>query len=401
MKKLSLLFFCSIIFHFTYSQDKHIIKLRTSQRDLISIPNRPFFISNVIDSRKDTSNVGIVQKGMANRKVQAVLEGGTITYFSNLFEASLLNINMDEKLIPIVVEIKDLTVSEWTTFSSEKGRLEMTIIFYKLNANNELEPTFSSEIIEESGGMDVTAAHTYRIRDGVKKSIEKLNDFLVNPEGKIAYYSDVDLQKEKFMKEDGLTITNYESSTTEEDNIFTCSHPRKGIFRTFDELKANRPSITNDVREDFYKDSTRLKLRSLVSGKLIKGSFFAYSDGKNIFIFAQNYQPARYYSKVFEKGTFIAWKDNFYDSGEVATRTAVQAAFGLAGTLIYSASKDIDCVVLDSRTGLIQQASPKMINQILKDDSDLLTEYNSETGKRNTDRLLYIIKKYNERHPVK
>ncbi len=44
---------------------------------------------------------------------------------------------MDEKLIPIVVEIKDLTVSEWTTFSSEKGRLEMTIIFHKLNANNE------------------------------------------------------------------------------------------------------------------------------------------------------------------------------------------------------------------------------------------------------------------------
>lgn len=395
MKKTLVLLFLFSFFFKSYSQEYHKIKIDKSLDNLKKNYDRIIYVSNFIDGRTDTSIVGIVQKGLMNRKVEAVLIDGTVQYFNNLLMINQFGINMDEKMRPIIAVLNDIKVSEWTTFSSERGLLEMTIAFFEKDSSGNLISIFESEIIEENGGLsDVTGAHPTRIRDGFYKSLNKLNEYLIMPDGKSPNYSDADSQLGKIIEKAGLKIMEYPKEIGQEDNIFSCKSMRYGIYRNFEELKQNRPSITTNLILEYNDDRSRLKIKSEKNAKLIKGKFWGFSDGENIYIYSQNYQPSRHYCKIEEIGAIWAWQDSYYDANDMA----LQSAFGLIGLAVGNAVKEQDCIFLDPKTGLISHANPKTITKLLKNDSELIYKYENSANKRNSKFLLSLLKNYNEVH---
>jgi hypothetical protein len=146
---LYLLIVCLFIESAQAQVEKHYIKFRSGDADMrLAIPVRFFFIDKIIDGRTgDTSRIGIVKKGLGGTQTDALMHKGVVSSFYKLIDMNALNVKRDNRQEPIVMEIKELEVSELTITGSETGRLEMTLAFYR-KTNDSLSRIFTAEIIE-------------------------------------------------------------------------------------------------------------------------------------------------------------------------------------------------------------------------------------------------------------
>ncbi|MCU0469819.1 MAG: hypothetical protein MUF58_14565 [Arcicella sp.] len=360
----------------------------------IKLPLRSFFINKVIDGRSgDTSRIGIVQKGLANRKVEALMEKGVVSSFSTLINLNYLDIQFEEKQEPLVLEIKELEISEWTTFSKETGRLEMTVAFYR-NRNNVFEPVFAAELIEEnSSGLDVTASHSNRIKRGLEKSLIKLQEFLTESNHP-SFYSDVEGEFQNNIKKFDLKVQTYDNSIKEK--ISLNSPHRFGIYLSLEEFKKNQPKIVGNFKPEYSDDKSTAKLYAISTNKVLKGRFFGFSDGGKVYIYSQNYSPSRRFVSVSEMGTIMAWKDNVYDSRDMTN----QALFGVVGMAIANSGRDGDCITLDTRTGIFKVMQPRDMEILLSSDKDLFDRYISNEKRKNSNTMIDFIRDYNKKNPL-
>lgn len=382
------------------------------------IQNRKFYIDKVVDARADTISAGIVQKGMFNKKTNAKLALPATQYFGQLLEknqcfynisspdtqinetASLPGAEIKENIftvqsgmIPLIAVLKELQVSEWTGAMSEKGQLEMTFEFFREDTSKNLVSIFETEIFVETGGMDVTGTHPYRISTGFMKSLSILNNFLSKNSTERPFYSDFDEQFGKYAEKNDLKLNEWPVEKGPQDNIFTTTQLRPGLYRNFEDFKNNRPIVTGNLRAEYFdKDQkAHLTIKSK-NNKILKGRFFGFCDGKDIYIYSGNYKPNKYFCKVEEKGALYIWKDNVYDSGDMIA----QSAFGLVGLLVNSAVKGTDCLFLDTRNGLINQANAKTLKKLLADKPELLKEFENETSPNISKNLFSTLIKYNK-----
>jgi hypothetical protein len=378
---------------YTQAQEKkYYVQLRESNSHfLFTVPKRTFFIQNIIDSRADTSNIGLV-----NSNIEALMEGGTVPALNSLISRNTLDVNFDEKYEPIVMEIKQLKISETAKLSREIGHLDMTLVF-KRKRGDEFIPAFTTEITEDDAGIDVTRGHSYRIKDGVEKALNKLQLFL-STENTSPFYSDTNLLLEKLVHEEGLVVQNFDTAISEEDNIFKNPKRRYGIYLTYEDFRTNRPRIIGNFNAEYAKDSSILRLFSNGTIFQLRGKFFGFCDTKNIYISGQNYAGHKRFTKVLEMGTIIAWKDDIFDS-----RDAVNSAlFGAIGMTIANGGREGDCIALDTRTGIIKVMLAKNMEALLVNDEALLKEYKSWTYMRkNANVILNTLKDYNKTYPLK
>jgi hypothetical protein len=375
--------------------EKHYIKISRKDSEMkIVLPVRNFYINQVIDGRSgDTLRIGVVQKGLGNRKVEALMENGVVSSFSTLVNMNQLHIQSNEKQVSLLMEIKQLEISEWTTFSKETGRLEMTVAFYK-NINNSLEPVFAAEVIEEnSSGLDVTASHVNRIKRGLEKVLFKLQDYL-NESSHSTFYSDVDKEFQDNIKKFDLKVQSYDNTSLERT---TLSMPHKfGIYLSFEDFKKNQPKIIGNFRPEYNQDKSSTKLYATSVNKILKGRFFGFSDGERMYIYSQNYSPSRRFVNLLELGTIMAWKDDVYDSRDMTN----QALFGFVGVAIANSGREGDCIALDTRTGVFKIMQPKDMEILLNLETDLLERYKSSGTMKNSNTMLHFIKEYNKKYPL-
>jgi hypothetical protein len=375
--------------------EKHYIKISRKDSEMrIVLPVRDFSITQVIDGRSgDTSRIGVVQKGLGNRKVEALMENGVVSSFSTLVNMNQLHIQSNDKQFPLLMEIKQLEISEWTTFSKETGRLEMTVAFYR-NINNNLEPVFAAEVIEEnSSGLDVTASHVNRIKRGLEKALFKLQDYLTESSHS-AFYSDVDKEFQDNIKKFDLKVQSY-NNTSLERRTFNMPH-KFGIYLSFEDFKKNQPKIVGNFRPEYNQDKSSTKLYATSVNKILKGRFFGFSDGERMYIYSQNYSPSRRFVNLLELGTIMAWKDDVYDSRDMTN----QALFGFVGVAIANSGRDGDCITLDTRTGVFKIMQPKDMEALLNLETDLLERYKSSGTMKNSNTMLYFVKEYNKIYPL-
>jgi len=150
-----------------------------AQNEVIVLQNEPiafkadgYYIKNVIDARKDKSNIGFVQKGVFKKtKVDAQLKGGVEKAIYNYLKE---NFRQDPNTVPIVIRITKLEISESSSLPI-KGKAEIAMEFCR-EKNGSLGKLYDSEAFVEKPAVNVTKTHEERIREVITSCLKSFND---------------------------------------------------------------------------------------------------------------------------------------------------------------------------------------------------------------------------------
>lgn len=156
-------------FQATLFAQNEMIELKNEHVDL-HLKN--FYIEKVIDGRTNKENIGFVQKGAFNRKINADLKGGVEAAVYNYLSESVVQ---DTHSTPVVMRVVYLNISEHTGIASETGKAEIKVEFYK-KESNELGKLYETEAFVEKPGMDVTKGHEKRIREVLVACLKSFNN---------------------------------------------------------------------------------------------------------------------------------------------------------------------------------------------------------------------------------
>jgi len=175
-----------------------------------------------------------------------------------------------------------------------------------------------------------------------------------------------------------------EDSAYTEDYILNAPAYQKGVYRSFDEFKYNRPSIV-----DHYSIGKKAILVTDGTGKnkkLKKHEAWGYCDGSRIFV------RWRKFNEIVEKGRYCYFK-------ETGTRMTYVVS-GIPLMIIPVPTPYKDEVIVNFNTGRSYRLNKKLLREILEaDDPELLEMFTNERGKGK--KLFDYIVKYNDRNAAR
>ncbi len=366
MKTKQLFSICFIIFlSFNAFSQKRIHLVTLSPKE--PLEKKEFFISKVIDNRQNRASIGIVQKGMTNRRVPAIFDIGLEFQLMKAF-SGLLPVSK----IPLIARINKLYISEKTSAFSELGRCEIEIEFLK-NIEGELYSLgeFYSKV--DGKGMDVTGKHDERIIEAMISCINQYSKLagtqsvleLAQPKGKEIEYR------------------------------FNFKQPlKKGLYLNYKDMLNNMPNnlLEYDAKIISGKGKMqRYRINYVGKNKRIKG-FFAYSDESRIYLNATAYSAGEYFVPAQLMGRYIYFEDVFMPTN----MNQMGYMYGAMGVLLVSAAGSKKRgIILDTKTGLIHVLTKQKMLELLYEYDDLSTEYLN--GKDKTTFVKPLIKKLNEK----
>ena len=225
MKKKNFLIATFIVFMCQLSFGQSHFLTISDQR--IKLTDNPYNVTKVIDERSDKSNIGWTQKGMANVKVNA--------NFSNPVEKEVLNFlrnNLNSNGSNIQLIIRTLKISEKTGAFSEKGFCELSVDFL-LERDNSVYRVLQSSYKAGTKGTDVTKKHPKNIATAFQLCFEQLEGIdLTETDTFLAISTDGEENQIPDSVKYDFPIFNEEIQT--------------GVYASYDELKNNSPSNTED-----------------------------------------------------------------------------------------------------------------------------------------------------------
>lgn len=176
-----------------------------------------------------------------------------------------------------------------------------------------------------------------------------------------------------------------------------------GIYQTFEELQAGKPSITKDFKID--RQYYILNIDTVVTGytyhfidssPIVTKGFGLY-DGNHFYIMHKKgvlemmTQEGKFPYKVY-----YAVKPDVKGGDIVNAAIGIEGAVGLLDKMI-SSPKDV--IIYFNKKGKIMEATPQSIGVLLRSDKDFLKEYEKEK-KYNNEVYIKYLKKMNERYPL-
>jgi hypothetical protein len=165
---------------------------------------------------------------------------------------------------------------------------------------------------------------------------------------------------------------------------------KKGIYRTFEEFRANAPSITDsfdlvprdDVKRSFTLSSADNELKLIgPDGKKRnpEGEVWGLYDGKQFFIHTFGY------NSLYKLGKYSVFEVTSHDPGTTSGNTIV-------------INRKIPDYILNFETGEVKQATKNNILEILSDDKELYDDFVKDGSRRD---MVYIyMERYSKRHPI-
>lgn len=347
----------------------------TLKPEPLALTNRLFYIDSVVDARAIKGSIGMAQVGMNNRQVDAS--------FDKPFDAALLA--YFKQVTPrqtnqqrIVAVVNELRIGERTYKMKERGTADIEITFCRLDSGR-LRALGTYGDMQESGGMDVTAAHPKRLAMALNNCITKFNasDWQNNP-GTL-YEADTEWK-----------------STDNSHNIVRSMVRNAGIYEKFSQLRSNSPVSKDAIPIIQRLDGDLFLVRDKVTEKKLREPF-GVSDGTYVFINTYFYNANSgkgVFARVTAEGRYMAWFDHFM----TATEKGLWAGgFGAIGTA--AASEDLDLIVLDLKTGVITPVKLYTVDELFKDDPELLAKFQQDRNKRDPAVMLSYVKMYNASHP--
>ncbi len=410
IKLLIVIFFCLSLT--SKAQQKYVLKIDKNDSNLrITIPVREnFYISKIVDGRtSDTSRIGFIYKRGANgeEKMDVVFQDGLIPTFNDLIRMSKLDEKSKNTQVPYGLMVTDLEISGVEGNIRNNGRVGLSITLLK-QERDKFAPIYSTELFVEAGKGTIQS-NMMKMRVCIEKTLSQFENYLNKNIQKKVVGSDttivsnteveMDMEFDKEAKKFGLTIESYSTNTSEEVSL---NIPRKyGIYNSFDSFKKNQPDVVgNFVIEP---EAEVFKIYSSTH-KQLKGNYFCFSDGKNFYMNTYRYNQYRSFVKTYIFGNMIVWNNasslSINRQNSYATTGAI--AGGLMGGLIGSsmAGEPGGCKTLNFKTETYSTVDKPYLENLLKNDSDLLKLYKTAPNQRDNEVLLYYIKEYYKKHQL-
>jgi hypothetical protein len=182
-----------------------------------------------------------------------------------------------------------------------------------------------------------------------------------------------------------LAQSTLDSLKNEDDYIINTKAYNKGIYRTFEEFKYNKPSIvdryTFDGKHLWLEDDKTGELK-----KIKKKEIWGFSDGARVYV------SWRKYDEMLEMGRYCYFRER---------GTRVVFGFTAFPPMILPIPVPYkDELIVNFNTGKIYLLSKGLLKKIMvSDDQELLTEYMNQ--KQKGKKLFEYIIKYNDRNVSK
>ena len=373
--KKNFCFFIAMLFNYSIvnAQESYLIKLSTNDAPF---NDGSFYIDSIVDNRFNKSDIGVVMRGLDYTQHPANLKGGFNNALENYFKVNFpKKNNQAQRIIPVIIQFY---IGEKAGKFKEVGTANVEIIFCKLDSGRLSKLFETSSKIENSGLKDVTAGHEKRIKKAIRQCLE---NFIASD----------------WKNGRPQPLNSSQGIITKENHILTAPIRKKGVYINFLQLISNNPSIVTSYITSRKGDIVTIK-DSITDNKL--KDVYGYCDGKDIFIntgmYANISSGKKGFARVIEEGTLMAWMDHYVSpvEGGIAYGT-----FGVLGNAL--ASRGLDVMVLDLRTGLITVASENSMKKLLKEDLECYTEYYYLKEEKSDKKVqLRLIKKFNERNKI-
>lgn len=285
----------------------------------------------IIDSRKDTANYGIVQKGAFNKRALVQPRIPIAVQLDSIF--NLLKAN--EGTIPedtLVIQLRDMKFAEITEAFKETGYFYLRANAY-LKKGQSFTEVNSTDIIETVSAMDVT-------QKNYKNASRIINDFMSKAMSSKASV-DRTLSLEQIIQIDKIekqAIPFYASEKLTD-----------GIYRSYLALKDQTPNYT-----DFKVERNK-------KGEIRDVKFLDYREKyisinrDNIYGFVENGVP--YIATDYGYYQLIKKDDDYFYTGRVrvagdaAAVAAASIMFGVIGGILASNNSDNCEIMIDHITG--------------------------------------------------
>jgi hypothetical protein len=329
MIRFSIIFYCVLLNALFISSG-----LKAQKTTAFELKQPDYKVSNslynkisTLDLRPDTTNFGLVQKGMSEKKIMLVskipLSQQTQTMLNNLIET---NAKSDELLLLI----RRFSFSELTFTFSEKGNLNFVAALYRKVSEGYEKLASIDTSVAVSSGTDVT-------NNMLKKGSEVYTNFIAknllrkSTPGKV------------YTQED---ILNDYTEDKEAMYVYHTDIYMDGAYLSYQSFCKQTPDGNIRVEGDSVAKNNVKTLR-------IDGKFKKISPGQ-VYAIVHNGKP--YIGTPF--GFYpLQKKDNtFTFTGKISTATstgvtAATAAFGIAGGIIAASASAVYEVRIERYTG--------------------------------------------------
>lgn len=285
----------------------------------------------IIDSRKDTANYGIVQKGAFNKRALVQPKIPIAVQLDNIFH--LLKSNAGTvPLDTLVIQLRDLKFAEITEAFKETGYFYLRANAY-LKRGEAYSEVMATDLIETVNAMDVTQKN-YRNASRI------LNDFM----GK-AMSSKPNPDRTFTVKE----IANIPKIEKQAMPLYAADTLTDGIYMAYFGFKEQVPNYT-DFKVERNKKGTIRDVKFLD----YKGSYTSI-PAERMYGFVENGVP--HIATEYGFYELIKKEDDYFYTGRVrvagdsAAVVAATVMFGIIGGIIASNNSDTYEIMIDHLTG--------------------------------------------------
>ena len=314
------------------------------QEEFYLLPSETKFSSiynklKVLDLRRDTTNLGTIQKGLFNRKAVLKSNSSLKNQIESLF-STLINENAGKN--ELLLSLRDFKFGETTSSFSEIGFCSLNADLYSKQGNDYYKIATIFDVFEVSS-IDVT---TKNILNGSDRLVLFLIDNLKNDKfGDVFSFSDI------------MNMENIEKSKIP---IYNVANFKDGIYTSYESFKMQLPNLIKfKVKKD--KNNNIKKIESYDDNNELvdmrpEQLFAIIADGKIYKSCENNYTPIEFKNNNF---CYVAEMPTTANNGNIVVASVL---FGVIGGIIASSSSSAYCeLILDHRNG-----APIIIKQVIK-----------------------------------
>lgn len=275
----SLLFWAGLQGGATAQAQVYFVDLSQQQ---LTLPERSFFIEQVLDGRPSRAGIGTVLRGMGNTAQRAELKPTVATGLQALLTQQLPARPTDRRLLAVV---RALHVQETISFTSEQATDDVALDFYLLDEAGNAHFALSTSETVQSKGMETTSRHPRQLAQALQACLAKL--------------AAVDWPS--VATQPGQPVASLLSASpvlSAAYPVFTDSVRRAGFYRTFLDFRNNSPVTTPALLVDAAPNQSKgwtggylytpyLQTPDGGRGEQLRGAW-GFSDGRQVFILHRN-----------------------------------------------------------------------------------------------------------------
>jgi len=294
---------------------------------------------SLIDARDDTASIGIIQKGVLNKKVALICEPPLNEQLKTVFKQLTNNNNSNTELILL---LQHLNFSEATYSTKEIGILQIRGVFFA-KKNNKYSKLFEIDTLQIVQGMDVT-----------KLLLKRGNSFFIE-----LFNVALNTLPQNFNLDDVTYLVNYDSIQKAAVPLYAVKNYKTGAYASYKELADQTPSDTT-LKIEFYKSghwkSVQLKNKTGKYEEVVLKDWYAYVFENKIFLSTSIHEVY----PVKKKGNDFYFKGKIWTPATTAQSITMGMAFGLLGALAASAGNvETTELKIDYKTGAFIRAWQK------------------------------------------